>query len=198
MSDSRLHWLNEPAEWEDDGDHLSLRTGAGTDFWRGTLVDYIKDSGHFYYETVDGDFVATVRFGGEYRDQYDQAGLFARVDEENWMKCGVEIVNDVWALDYKVNGSAHLIMAGLTFHGWSEWSTLPQFPTNPEHVWIRVIREREALFVDWSLDGTDYTILKLFAFPGARELQIGRYAASPAGDGFKAWFDSYSVVPRGA
>jgi regulation of enolase protein 1 (concanavalin A-like superfamily) len=197
MNDSVLHWLNEPPEWESEGDRLSLRTAPETDFWRGTLVDYVKDSGHFYYEPVTGDFIATVRFSGAYRDQYDQAGLFVRIDEENWMKCGIEIVNDVWTRDYKVNGSAYLIMAGLTSHGWSEWSTLPQLPTNPDHLWMRVIRDRDTLFVDWSFDGTDYSILKLFAFPGATELQVGRYAASPAGEGFTASFDSYTLV-RGA
>lgn len=194
MSDSTPRWLNEPPEWQSDGGRLTLRTGPGTDFWRATLVDYIKDSGHFYYEPVSGDFVATVRILGEYRDQYDQAGLFVRVDEQNWMKCGIEIVNDVWARDYKVDGSAHLIMAGLTTHGWSEWSTLPQLPENPDHLWMRVIRDGSTLFVDWSFDGTDYSVLKLFAFPGAGELMVGRYAASPSGDGFDASFDSYSLV----
>jgi uncharacterized protein len=186
-------WLNEPPEWREDDGELVIRTAGKVDFWRNTLVDYVEDSAHLYYDLVDGDFVATVRFGGDYRDQYDQAGLVVRQDDRNWLKCGVELVNGEWSRDYRYRGAAHLVMAGLTVNGWSEWSTLPQLPENPERVWMRVIRDGSTLFVDWSLDGEEFTVLKLCALPDAGELAVGRYAAAPAGGGFVARFDSYSL-----
>ncbi len=189
--------MNEPAEWEDDGMLLTLQTSPRVDFWRNTLVDYIEDSAHLYYETVVGDFTATAEFGGDYRDQYDQAGLVVRQDELNWLKCGVELVNGNWDRDYAYRGSAHLVMAGLTSHGWSEWSTLPQLPENPETVTMRVTRRGATLLVDYSLAGEQFTILKLCALPDADELMVGRYAASPAGSGFVARFHSFSLSQPG-
>jgi len=188
------HWLNEPPEWTQEGTQLTIRTAGQVDFWRNTFVDYIEDSAHFYYELVEGDFVAKVRFSGEYRDQYDQAGLVIREDAQNWLKCGVEIVNRTWTKDYHYRGSAHLIMAGLTSGGWSEWSTLPQLPENPAWVWFRVTREGKTIFVDYSLDDREYTILKLCALPHAGALMVGRYAAAPTGEGFIARFDPYELT----
>lgn len=193
-----MRWMNEPPTWTDDGTTLTIHVARKTDFWRKTLVKYIADSGHFYYQTVDGDFVASVRVEADYRDQYDQAGLFVRQDSLNWIKCGVEIVNGKWARDYEYRGSAHLIMAGLTTGGWSEWSTLPQLPENPPGVWIRVIREGKTLFVDYSLDGETFTILKLCAMPSAKQLKVGRFAAAPTGTGFAARFTKYTVASDGA
>jgi regulation of enolase protein 1 (concanavalin A-like superfamily) len=189
-----LRWMNEPPEWWDDGGTLTVRSAPDTDFWRRTMVDKIKDDGHFYYQVVDGDFVAVVNVAATYSAQFDQAGLLVRQNETNWLKCGVELVNGVWERDYRYRGSAHLIMAGLTTGGWSEWSTLPQLPQNPPSVWIRVTREGKTLLVDYSLDGVTFGILKVCPFPRGRRLHIGRFAASPTGDGFLATFTSFSVT----
>jgi regulation of enolase protein 1 (concanavalin A-like superfamily) len=186
-------WMNEPPEWHDSAGILTLRSAPGTDFWRRTMVDKIKNDGHFYYQRVDGDFVALVNVAACYKAQFDQAGLLVWDNDRNWLKCGVEVVYGVWERDYAYRGTAHLIMAGLTTAGWSEWSPLPQLPENPPSVWIRITREEKTLLVDYSLDGTTFSILKVCAFPRAHALRIGRFAACPTGDGFTATFTSFSV-----
>ena len=37
-----------------------------------------------------GGFTATLRVRARYEDLYDQAGLMVLVDEENWIKAGIE------------------------------------------------------------------------------------------------------------
>ena len=69
-----LRWLNEPPEWSEDGGALRIVTAPDTDFWRTTHYGFVRDSGHFRYGRVDGDFSARVLIEGAYRDQYDQAG----------------------------------------------------------------------------------------------------------------------------
>jgi regulation of enolase protein 1 (concanavalin A-like superfamily) len=186
-------WLHEPPEWNDDGSKLSFRTKGGVDFWRSTLVNTVADDGHLYYNEVNGDFAATVRVSGDYRDQYDQAGLFVRQDQNNWLKCGVEHIMGNWAERYKYDGSALVVCSGLTTNGWSEWSPLPQLPKNPDFVWMQVVREGKTFFVSFSLDGSKYHVIKLFALPDATKVLVGRYATSPAGKGFNVSFDSYSL-----
>jgi len=187
-------WLHEPSEWSEDGSKLTFRTTGGVDFWRNTLVNTIADDGHLYYNETDGDFTATVRVSGEYRDQYDQAGLFVRQDENNWLKCGVEYIMGNWAERYKYDGSALVVCSGLTANGWSEWSPLPQLPKNPDFVWMQVVREGKTFFVSFSLDGKKYDVIKLFAFPNATKVLVGRYATSPVGKGFNVSFDTYSLT----
>ena len=47
------------------------------------------------YETVTGDFTATVKITGNYAVLYDQAGLMVRESETVWMKCGIEYLEGV-------------------------------------------------------------------------------------------------------
>ena len=76
-----MQWLNEPPHWHQSGvgvaapeaHRLTVKTAAKTDFWRITHYNFIRDNGHFYFETVSGDFVVEVGIHGNYQDLYDQA-----------------------------------------------------------------------------------------------------------------------------
>lgn len=205
-----FEWLNEPPEWNDDGSTMTLVPGPQTDFWRRTLEDkltdedfaalglttgqYVVNNGHLYYSEADGDFTVSVKVAGEFSSQYDQAGLMVRQDDENWIKYGLEIVQGTWADRYEYRGSAHLLGCTFTSHGWSEWSVLPQFPQEPSVIWLRIIREGHSFFVDFSLDGEEFNLIKLCSMPDATRLQVGRYATAPTGNGFPVTFTDYGLT----
>src|SRR5262245_7888603 len=90
-----MQWYNEPPHWLVDDETIVVRSARKTDFWRKTHYGFIRDSGHFYYQEVQGDFKAEVKVLGEYAALYDQAGLMVRLDEANWVKCGIEFVEGV-------------------------------------------------------------------------------------------------------
>ncbi len=200
MGSRSFQWLNEPPEWQDDGSTLTIRTAPLTDFWRRTFEEHspqgevIIDNGHVYYETVDGDFRVAVKVMGSYRDQYDQAGLMIREDEENWIKFSPEVIQGLWADRYKYRMGSVCLGCAYTYGGRSEWNVLPEFLENPKAFWLRITREKRTFFVDFSLDGESFSLIKLLSFPEARPLMVGRYAASPTGDGFTARFEEYSVA----
>jgi len=76
--DSRLRWLNPPAAVEVRDGWLSFAPADQTDFWQRTLDGKSRDSGHFLYFELGGDFVAETKVTGEFQNQYDQAGLMLR------------------------------------------------------------------------------------------------------------------------
>lgn len=78
-----MQWLNEPTEWSYSGDRLIVKTSPKTDFWRTTHYGFIRDSGHFYFDTFSTDFVLEVSIRGNYTDLYDQAGIMLRLDENH-------------------------------------------------------------------------------------------------------------------
>ena len=89
-SDGR--WLNEPKSWSvDEHGELSVATDEGTDFWRSTHYGFIRDSGHFLGFTAPGAFTAQLRIRGNFEKLYDQAGIMVRVDEQRWVKAGIEL-----------------------------------------------------------------------------------------------------------
>lgn len=175
-----MEWYNEPPQWTLDQRTLTVTTGAKTDFWRITHYGFIRDDGHFYYQTVTGKFTFTAQFTGQYRDLYDQAGIMLRIDAENWIKCGVEYVEGTQQASVVATRDV------------SDWSVTP-LPQNPATFWLRVKREGDAVEVFYSLDGNVYTLLRLAYFPPDLAVQVGLMCASPQGDGFTVRFDQFDL-----
>ena len=174
-------WMNEAPEWGEDGDGLWMRTGPGTDFWRVTHYGFVRHTGHLAYQEVAGDFRVDVRVRGAYAAQYDQAGLMLWIDEETWIKCGIEYVDGVQQASAVVT------------RGVSDWS-VAALAESPERIWLRLTREGTAVQVHFSLDGEAYSLLRLAYLPEAVSVRVGPMAASPDGPGFVARFEGFAVT----
>jgi regulation of enolase protein 1 (concanavalin A-like superfamily) len=48
-----------------------------------------------FYQKIKGDFIVEVKVRGKYQELYDQAGIMVRLDEANWLKCGIEFFEGV-------------------------------------------------------------------------------------------------------
>ncbi len=173
-------WHNPPKYWHNHEGKIWVKTGLKTDFWRTTHYGFIRDSGHFFYGEVSGNFVATVRFWGRYEALYDQAGLMVRADDQYWMKCGIEFVEGVQYVSAVVTRNR------------SDWSVAP-LAGQPESLWMRVHRRGEVIEVKYSLDGEDYRLLRLADFPERETLTVGLMCASPEREGFEVTFDNFSI-----
>jgi regulation of enolase protein 1 (concanavalin A-like superfamily) len=174
-----MEWFNQPPAWDDGGATITVHTGSRTDFWRTTHYGFIRDSGHFYYRPVAGDFTAEVEVRGRYQDLYDQAGLMVRQDAHTWMKCGIEFVEGVQQASAVVTRE------------YSDWSVAP-LAANPPAIRLRVVRRGAALEVSYSLDGAAYTLLRL-AYLAEGPVQVGPMCASPDGAGFDVTFAGFRV-----
>jgi len=177
-----VQWFNEPPQWEEKDGKIAVTSGAKTDFWRKTRHGFIKNDGNFYHREVDGDFVASVKITGEYKAQYDQAGLMVTLDDFTWMKCGVEFVDSIQQASVVVT------------RDYSDWSVLPMF-SNPESSWIKVERFGEAFVVSFSRDGENYFLLREAFLTAELKLLVGVMVASPKGDGFKTTFEELNIEP---
>lgn len=175
-----MQWINEAPSWSHDDDTITLTCAAKTDFWRITHDNGQRDSGHFYGQSASSDFLAEVRFSGEYAALYDQAGLMVRLDEKNWIKCGIELFN----------GVQHA--SAVVTREYSDWSIVPLVDA-PSALWMRVKREGNAIEVSYSLDGESYTMLRQSYFPPQVPVMVGVMACAPTGDGFTTTFKDFSV-----
>jgi regulation of enolase protein 1 (concanavalin A-like superfamily) len=176
-----MKWLNEPRDWTHSGGVLTFTTEPKTDFWRKTHYGFIRDSGHFYGQPITGDFTAEVKVTGNYRTLYDQAGLMVRLDENNWLKCGVEFVD-----------GEQLASVVLT-REYSDWSFVP-IPGNPASAWVRFRREGGAVEVHYSVDGTTFRQLRL-GYLTSGTVEVGMMACSPGDEGFTVRFEGFKLEP---
>ncbi len=183
QSPSSPKWFNEPKQWKREGESLICTADPKTDFWRKTDFPYITDNGHFYHRTVTGNFTTVVKVTGKYRDLYDQAGLMIRMDESNWMKCGVEMVE----------GTPH--MSVVVTHDFSDWSTF-DLGKYDAPLWLRLIRKNEALKISHSLNGKDFVEDRIAFFMPTPNVELGVMLAAPDGKGFEVRFDDWTVQPE--
>lgn len=90
----KMQWFNEPEGWSVKGNTLTMDVPAQCDYWRISHYGFTVDDGPFYYTMVGGEFEAKVKISGDYKVRFDQAGLMIRIDHENWLKAGIEYVDD--------------------------------------------------------------------------------------------------------
>jgi regulation of enolase protein 1 (concanavalin A-like superfamily) len=181
MTDFR--WLNEPTDWKGDALSLELRTSDRTDFWRKTFYGFIRDNGHAFLRKVSGDFTASATVIGDYRELYDQAGLFLRIDETKWIKTGIEFTDGLMHFSVVVT------------NGVSDWSVIPLHEAEPsDPVSVRLTRHDDAVRVQFSIGGAPWQMARLCPFP-AEDAKVGVMACSPQRAGFSARFRDLQIGP---
>ncbi|WP_126552740.1 DUF1349 domain-containing protein [Dictyobacter kobayashii] len=153
-----------------------IQSAPGTDFWRVTHDGTVHDTGHFYYQQQTGDFQADVKISGDYRALYDQAGLMVRLDEANWIKCGIEFVD----------GLQHA--SAVVTRDYSDWSIV-RLHNSPASFWLRVQRQGPTIEISYGFDGRNYQLLRQAYLTTVPTLDVGLMCAAPQGSGFSSKFE---------
>ncbi len=179
-----MQWLNEPAQWSEQGSTLVVTADAGTDFWRTTGYGYIRDNGHLYGQRLDGDFDLSMRIRGSYATQYDQAGAMVRVDERRWLKTGIEYVD----------GRPRFSTVITLEH--SSWA-VADLPGGTCELGLLVTRRRDAVEVRYCVDGGQRELAALVYLPPGEQVLAGAMCAAPEGGGFRVEFDDLTIVQPG-
>ncbi|MBD2357166.1 DUF1349 domain-containing protein [Tolypothrix sp. FACHB-123] len=178
-----MKWYNEPPAWHKKAESIHVSAGAKTDFWQKTHYNFMRDNGNFYYQEVTGDFTVEVKIIGEYQALYDQAGLMIRENENIWLKCGIEYVEEVQNVSAVVT------------RDYSDWSVIP-LSKPPVALCLRVQRRAETVEVQYSLDNENYQMLRLAYLTQTETLQVGIMCASPQGEGFSVTFENFKIVVK--
>lgn len=174
------HWINPPPSSEQDGETLTVTTGKETDFWNNTFYGFRHGNGHLLATPVTGDFSLTISFSASYSTLYDQAGAMLRVDDDNWLKCGVEFT------DGRKNFSVVV-----TRDDQSDWSVMPLPGAVDAPVCLRLTRHAEALRVEIEEAGK-FRLVRLAFLNMADTVEAGPMCCSPVGDGLDVTFHRIS------
>jgi regulation of enolase protein 1 (concanavalin A-like superfamily) len=109
-----------------------------------------------------------------------------RIDEKNWIKCGVEYVNG--------NQFASVVV---TVNGWSDWSIVSI--NSPDVFKLRVKREKEAIHIEYAEgEQGEFKMMRLAYFPvidKSQSLMVGIMCASPNNEtqGFDVKFEGLNI-----
>ena len=178
----RCEWLNEPGCWSIGPDGLAVVTDRATDFWRQTHYGFTRHSGHLFGRVVAGSFTATLRVRARHESLYDQAGLMVLVDEENWIKVGIEM------------SDGEALLGSVLTLGRSDWAT-GAFRGDPSDIWIRATFDAGVLRVQASADGRRWPLVRLCPFPAAERYVVGPMCCTPERAGLQVLFSDFIMSP---
>ena len=66
-------------------------------------------------------------------------------------------------------------------------------PQNPTSLWLRVIRRDTAIVMQYSLDGRNYTMLRMAYLTSVESVNVGVMCAAPEGNGFAMKFEELKI-----
>jgi regulation of enolase protein 1 (concanavalin A-like superfamily) len=178
---TKMSWYNKPAKVNIKDGVLNFTVGPATDYWRITHYGFIRDNGPFYYREHAGNFEASVKITGAYRELFHQAGLMIRIDNKNWIKTGIEFVDGVQNVSAVVTREV------------SDWSVVPRHDS-PKSVWLKLLRKGDYVQISYSFDGRKFDMLRLAYFPAKQKAKIGLVAAAPGKQSFDVKFEDFKVT----
>lgn len=176
----KMMWFNEPEQWNITDGGLTMAVTPHTDYWRISHYGFTVDDAPFYYAEYGGEFEASVKISGDYRERFDQAGLMLRLDHENYIKAGIEYVDGKYNLSVVVT------------HHTSDWSVIT-LEKPVKFIYIKAVRRLDAVEVFYSFDGTNYTMMRNAWLADNHPVHVGVMAACPDGEGFNVRFTDFKV-----
>ena len=168
FNDPRWSWLYRPDLWGQtsgsceqegtysvsaDGSQLTLYPPAKRDFWSRTfytpLLKKSDASGYLFPIALEDEATIKVDFEYSPRSQFDQAGLLVYLDDEHWMKCGIEYCD----------GRPQLSV--VVCNCFSDWSVQPWAHTSAR-IKIHKVNQSQSVVVEAApLGSEDYRFVRI-------------------------------------
>ncbi|GAB4432071.1 MAG: DUF1349 domain-containing protein [Anaerolineae bacterium] len=198
MDLSRARWLNRPAQSGITGDTVTIITEPNTDFWQRSYYGFRHDNAPALLFIAAGNFTFTVKVSFRYQTLFDQCGVVAYLDSDNWVKASVEYESE----------AVSKLGSVVTNLGHSDWATTDT-PT-PGHIWYRLSRRGPDFLLESSPDGVAFTQMRILhlhglgetseamglaspPLPAAGPVEFGVYACSPLDSSFAATFSHFKL-----
>ena len=176
-------WTHPPAASRTEGTDLFVTAVEGSDAWRNTSYDFVHDSEHALIAPLKTDSAVEVTFIANFEQQFDQAGVFLRIDETKWIKAGVEYAdgnNQVGAVVTNNN---------------SDWSVAPVPSWSGKKVTVRASRSKDAVTIRAKVDDEPFNLVRVAWFPVDTEVSAGPFCCAPTRSGLEVRFLSWIVGP---
>lgn len=165
-----LKWWNSPDSWCFDESGLVVNMNAKQDFWRKTYYKplLIKNNGHLLYKEFDiqENVMLETHFKLNTKHQFDQGGLMVYIDEEHWIKTGIENADGVNRLSCVVTNC------------YSDWSTQVY---NSGELSIRLYKLGSDFIVERKDDKDTWSFIRIchLNWESPKSFRFGLFACSP-------------------
>ncbi|MEI6649652.1 MAG: DUF1349 domain-containing protein [Actinomycetes bacterium] len=170
-------WFNEPEKYEVVDGSLVVQAKAESDLWRTTSYGFIHNSAHALLFDFPDQSGFELSFLVNFAQQFDQAGLLIRSDDEHWTKAGIEYCDGAPQIGAVVTNVV------------SDWSAWPVPEWFGKEVTFRASRSGDAITIRAKYDG-NWNLVRVLPIDPLRNWSIGAHCAAPVVAGLTATFTS--------
>jgi uncharacterized protein len=174
-------WLNRPPSAGIEQGRLKVRAAQGSDAWRTTSYGFVRDSPHALLTDLPDEMAVEVSFLADFDQLFDQAGVLVRVDEQNWIKAGIEF------------SDGSLQASAVVTRGVSDWSISPVPDWAGREVTVRASRSGTALTVRIRPADQPWQLLRLAPIDPWAAVYAGPYCCAPQRAGLTVTFTRWQV-----
>ncbi|RMB60200.1 DUF1349 domain-containing protein [Tessaracoccus antarcticus] len=176
-------WTHAPEDIRSDGDHVVVTAREGSDAWRHTSYGFVHDSEHALLEPFGNPEAVEVSFLLDFSAQFDQAGVFLRAADDEWIKAGVEA------------SDGELQVGAVVTHGTSDWSVAPIPHWRGREVTVRASRDRDAVTIRARVDDEPWRLVRVAHLDPTLVVEAGIFCAAPSRPDLRVRFTAYRRGP---
>ncbi len=176
-------WTNEPVDTRVTTDGLVVMAREGSDAWRRTSYGFVHDTEHALLAALPQRTAVEVSFRLDFTAQFDQAGVFLRVDDEHWIKAGVEFSDGTNSLGAVVTAR------------FSDWSLAPVPDWAGRDVTVRASRSGDAVTIRARVADEPWRLVRLAPLDASAVVEAGPFCCAPTRGGLTVLFTDWRVVP---
>jgi regulation of enolase protein 1 (concanavalin A-like superfamily) len=174
-------WTHGPVAVHERDGRLEVTAAIESDAWRTTAYGFVHDSEHALLAPFVHGTAVEVSFVADFDEEFDQAGIFVRLDERNWMKAGVEFAD------------GGLQVGAVVTRERSDWSVAPVPEWSGRQVTVRASWDGDALTVRARADDEPFRLVRVVPLEPAATASAGPLLAAPTREGLTVRFTRWQV-----
>lgn len=179
---SEGHWTTEPGKVSTSDEGLFVTAKEGSDAWRITSYGFIHDTEHALLRPISVGEAVEVSFLADLPEQFDQAGVFLKADDTNWIKAGVEF------------SDGEPGVGAVVTRGESDWS-LAQVPEWAGRiVTVRASLAPGAATIRARVDEEPWRLVRVAPLATDAIIQAGPFCCAPTRPGLVVHFLSWRIT----
>jgi regulation of enolase protein 1 (concanavalin A-like superfamily) len=176
-------WTTPPVRAERRNGDLLVTAAEGSDAWRHTSYGFVHDTEHALLAPFGHGTAMEVDFSAHFGEQFDQAGIFVRIDDENWIKAGVELADGIPQVGAVVT------------RGKSDWSVAPVPEWLGARVTVRVSWSGDALTVRARREGDAFRLVRVIPLEEELAATAGPFVCAPTRSELVVAFHAWRTGP---
>lgn len=176
-------WTTPPVRVNIAEDGLRVTAMKESDAWRITSYGFVHDTEHALLAPLEQDMAVEVSFVLDFSAQFDQAGIFVKVDDMTWIKTGVE----------RSDGEDSL--GAVVTRGLSDWSLSPVLGWHGRLVTMRASRSGDALTVRARVDHEPWRLVRVAPLDPDVLVSAGPFCCAPLSEDLTVHFTAWRTGP---